>query len=597
MGKAIGHSGRSPLRPVVGAALAFFAPIVLSGPVGLPDSARPGAVRPTEERPALPPAPPGEVMDIPPVIDRPFEADEGPRVAVRQFRLVDARDLPKFKLRVADVQAILDAKLAQKQEYTIGQLQEVADEVTLFYRQKGLILAQAVVPVQTVQGGVVDIQIYEGRLGRVLTEGNSMYSDVVLAGPFKPLIGQPVSKDQIETALLTLSAYPGLTVFGVFQPGQKVGESDLVVRVQEEKRFDVSFRVDNHGLQDTGRGRFRPVVEWNNVTGGADKLSFTVQQTYRPKNNIYWAVDYERYLPFGFHAGLSASRNRFDVGGEFADQKIRGETRQYGLWLDRDWIRSRQSNLTSRLLFDHKFSETRTRGRRINLDRLAVFGLELTGDYVDTRFKGINFATVGYYRGFEDLFGSMGSSAEADHLPPGSRPGRQGGSGTLADGDFDKVFLTASRLQTLLPTTSLLLRTEYQWSNDLLVPLEQYSIGGPDNVRAFPPAQFLADEALFLSVEIIQNLPFIGDKPAFGNRTWGELIQLSAFYDHAIGVLNDPLPSDPQGHENFKGAGVQARFTMPGFIEARLQFAWEVDSDEADNERSPQIWGDFTYRF
>jgi hemolysin activation/secretion protein len=536
-------------------------------------------------------------MEIPPVIDRPFETDEGPRIAVRQFRLVDARDLPRFDIEVADVQALLDAKLAEKQEYTIGQLQEVADAVTTFYREKGLILAQAVVPVQTVQAGVVDIQIYEGRLGRVLAEGNSMYSEELLRGPFAGLIGEPVTKDEIETALLTLSTYPGLTVFGVFQPGQQVGEADLVVRVQEEKRFDVSFRVDNHGLQDTGRARFRPVVEWNNITGTADRVMFTVQQTYRPKNNIYWAIDYDRYLPWGFHGGVSASRNRFDVGGEFAAQKIQGETRLYSVWLERDWIRSRQMNLTSRLTYEHKYSETTTRDAFTNQDRLSVFSLEVTADQVDTRFKGINYGTIGYYRGVNDLFGAMGSSLEVSRRAAGTRSSRQGGSGRFAAGQFDRLFLTASRLQTIRPTTSLLLRTEYQWSDDLLVPMEQYSIGGPDNVRAFPPAQALVDEALFLSVELIQNLPFIGDKPAFGNRTWGELVQISAFYDHAIGVLNDPLPSDPQGHENYKGAGVQARFTMPGFIEARLQFAWEVGSDEAENERSPQIWGDFTYRF
>jgi hemolysin activation/secretion protein len=144
------------------------------------------------------------------------------------------------------------------------------------------------------------------------------------------------------------------------------------------------------------------------------------------------------------------------------------------------------------------------------------------------------------------------------------------------------------------------LRGEYQWSNDLLVAMEQYSVGGPDNVRAFPPAQQLLDRALFLSAEIIHRMPFVGDKPGpeiFGNRTWGELVQISAFYDHAVGRLNDPLSSEPSGHINFKGAGLQLRLTSPGFIESRLMFAWEVGSDEATNERRPQIWGDLTYRF
>lgn len=575
------------------------APAALAGPLGLPDSARPGAVRPEESgRPTMPPAPAGEVMQIPAVIDRPLEVDEGERVVVHQFRLIDARDLPKLGVRVDEVQALVDEQAGKRPEgFTIGQLQEVADVVTRFYRDKGLILAQAVIPVQSVQGGVVDVQIYEGRLGRVLAEGNLMYKEVLLKIPFKGLIGEPVTKNTIETALLQLTDFPGLTVFGVFQPGQQVGTADIVLRVQDEKRLDVAFRVDNHGLQDTGRARFRPVIEWNNVTATADRLSITVQQTYNPKNNNFLSFDYERYFGYGFQAGGFLNKNRFDVGGEFADQDIFGQTKNMGLWIDKDWFRSRQFNLSSRIELDRKESKTLTRGRFTNRDKLAVLGLSAQMDHVDTRFKGINFATAEYSRGFNDIMGAMGSPARALEKPAGVRPGRQGGSGRYAAGQFDKLFLTASRLQTVRPNTSLLLRGEYQWSNDLLVPLEQYSTGGPDNVRAYAPAEFLMDRALFLSAEIIQNMPFITDVRAFGNRTWGELVQISMFYDHAVGRLNDPLDSDPDGYVNFKGAGIQLRFTLPGSIESRLMGAWRVGGDDSENGRHPQIWGDLTYRF
>ena len=62
-------------------------------------------------------------------------------------------------------------RLAERPEgFTVGRLQEVADDVTRYYRDKGLILAQAFVPVQTVDEGIVHIQIMEGVLGRVVTE-------------------------------------------------------------------------------------------------------------------------------------------------------------------------------------------------------------------------------------------------------------------------------------------------------------------------------------------------------------------------------------------------------------------------------------------
>lgn len=574
---------------------------VFAQTVDLPDSARPGAVRPQDQdRQRIPKEPPGEVMEVPPVIERPFEADAGPRVQVERFNLVDAGDLPEHDIDLDEVRALLQDQMADYPDgLTIGQLQGAADAVTNYYRERGLILAQAVVPVQTVDDGVVDIEIYEGRLSRVLAEGNEMYWDDVLREPFRHLIGKPITKDEIESALLQLTDFPGLTVFGVFQPGRQVGTADIVLRVQEESRFDVSYRGDNHGLQETGRGRFRPTVEWNNITGGADRLTLSVQQTYQPKNNTFYSVNYDRYLGRGFSGGVTWTRNIFDVGGEFADQEITGETRQVGAYVEKNWLRSRQMNLSTRLGFATKESNTRTRGRFTNEDNLSVFTFEAVFDNVDTRFRGINFATLELSRGVNDLLDAMGSHLDALDKEVGFRPSRQAGQpdGRFASGQFAKVFLTASRLQTIRPNLSLLLRGEYQWTTDFLVPMEQYSVGGPDNVRAFPPAQILLDRAQFLSAELILNMPFITDVQAFGNRTWGELVQISAFYDHARGRLNKPLPNDPSGNEHFKGAGVQARFTLPGTIESRLIFAWEVGSDEAENERSPQIWGDFTYRF
>ena len=132
--------------------------------------------------------------------------------------------------------------------------------------------------------------------------------------------------------------------------------------------------------------------------------------------------------------------------------------------------------------------------------------------------------------------------------------------------------------------------------------MEQYSVGGPDNVRAYPQGQKLLDRAEFASVELIQNVPFITDKVAFGNRTWGELLQISAFYDFARGRLVRPFAQEDEGYRIFMGAGVQATFNLPGSIESKFISAWDIDiSSRTDtvpnNGKIPQIWGELTYRF
>ncbi|GJM05755.1 MAG: hypothetical protein DHS20C09_17510 [marine bacterium B5-7] len=605
--------------------LLFFSELLIAGPLGLPDSARPGAVRPQVEVPPEQAITSSDnAVDIPALIDRPFDIEEGPFVVVDEFRLLDADDLPKYDINTAEIKTSILQKFRQKQPergFSIGELQEVADEVTRYYRSKGLILSTAVIPVQTVETGIVDIQIYIGRLGRVLAESNERFSESVLRKPFLGLVGEPVTQKSIEAALLTLTDYPGLSVFGVFQPGQKVGEADIVLKVQEEKWYDVAYRVDNQGLQETGRNRFRTVIDWNNPTGFADKLSVTYQQTYNPKNNDFWAIDYEIFLGRGFTLGGNLFKNRFDIGGEFKANKISAQTDNRAIYIDKSFIRSRQKNLSSKLSFTSKNSTTRTQGQQTNTDRLSVLAIEANYDSVDTfhPFRplvqlisksasdnfggGLNFATLTYSRGFNDVFGAMGS--DGDQLAfnaAGSRSSRRGGSGRLAEGQFDKLNGNYQRLQLITKNQSLLFKTEFQWTNDILAPLEQYSVGGPDNVRGYPDAEGLFDRAYFFSFEYIFNAPFIADVPAFQNRTWGELLQFSVFYDFATAQQNDPLDTaadrNTSGHwVTFKSVGMGLRFNLPGSIESRLMYATELGSEIPNDGRFGHIWGDFTYSF
>ncbi len=273
----------------------------------LPPAARPGAIRPGEDRKIIPEPPPAALFEVPPVIDRPLDIDDGEKVVVTRFVVEGANDRAEFEINAQDVQGIADAKLGERRDgFTVGRLQEVADEITKYYRAHGLILAQAFIPVQAVESGEVTIQIMEGMLGRVVAEDNEMYKEETLQTPFRALVGQPVTKEAIESALLTVSDYPGQSSFGVFQPGVRVGTADMVIKVQEEKRFGVSFRGDNHGITETGQNRYLAKFDFNNITGQGDRFTGVAQHTAVPGNTFFYAMDYDHRR---FDA-LGASRAR-----------------------------------------------------------------------------------------------------------------------------------------------------------------------------------------------------------------------------------------------------------------------------------------------
>ena len=569
---------------------------------------------------------PGTPFEVPALIDRPLDIEEGPYVRINAFNLIDAEDYPEHEVSIDEINStILDTLLKEQpgRGFSIGELQEVADEVPRYYRTKGLILSTAVIPVQTITDGTVDIQVFIGKLGRVVAEGNKKFHLNTLEKPFKKLIGQPVTQHEIEEALLILTDFAGLSVFGAFRPGIKVGEADIVLKVQQEKPYDVDYRLDTHGLKETGINRFRTIVNWNNPTGGADRVTVTIQQTYNPKLNNYWSIDYKRYLGSGFTFGTGIFRNFFKIGGDLAANDIAAATINRSVYLEKSFTRGRQRNFSSRISLTQKISKTTTQAVQTNIDRLAVLSLALNYDSVDTihplrpiyraLFKdtpegyggGLNFLTVTWSRGFNDVLGAMGSSGDqfAEGTVASARSGRRGNAaGEVAEGQFEKVTLSYQRLQLLAKSQSLMFATEAQWSNDLLSNQELYSIGGPENVRGFPDAQGLFDRAFFFKLEYILNAPFgLASRPAFMNRTWGEVLQFSVFYDFATATNNDPLSNtDPNQQNrwiNFKSIGLGLRFNIPGRINSRLMYANKVGVDHPNDNRYGRLWADFTYSF
>jgi hemolysin activation/secretion protein len=553
-----------------------------------------GGLQPQFAPPTPTPPPAEETFPIPPVIERPLGVEEGPRVVVRSFVLDGAVDRPEQGIRVQDLQALLDARRGARPDgFSIGQLQETANEITNYYRQRGYVLAQAFVPEQTVADGVVTIRVLEGRVGRLVVENNQLYSPEVLTRPFSELEGQPATNAAVEEGFLRLADYPGLSAFGIFRPGAEVGTADLVINVQKEKRFEAALQFDNHGFESTGELRVFGDFTWNNPTGAADRLSLRALQTIDPAEQWYGFIDYARPI-FGPEnlLGVNVSRNDFQVPAQLQAAGVEGYSVIGDLYLRHSFVRSRQLNLYGLLDFARKHSRLDDEAGAFENDEddLSVLGLELGFDHVDTRFQGINQGSIRVSQGIPSFLGSMDRDGDGHST-------RVGGSGDQAGGDFTVVAFSLARLQSIAAHHSLLLRLEGQYSEDLLTSLEQMSLGGPYSVRAYSISEYLADTAIFASAEWIMDAPGFADKPAFAGRTWGEVFQVSLFLDYAHGELNDPIEEQEESDAEFGGYGLGLQLGLTDKFLARLDLSNKLTRRDPANDRDTQYWFSLRYEF
>ena len=152
-------------------------------------------------------------------------------------------------------------------------------------------------------------------------------------------------------------------------------------------------------------------------------------------------------------------------------------------------------------------------------------------------------------------------------------------------------------MQRLAEDISLLLRTEGQWSPSLLTSLEQFNIGGPASVRAYPVADALFDSGVFGSLELTVNAPGFSQVPAFGGLTWGQVLRVSFFSDFAYGHTNDAFVSE-RANASFYGYGTGLAFGIPGELQGRVQYARPFPGAEPTSDgEDDRWWFELTYQF
>jgi hemolysin activation/secretion protein len=175
--------------------------------------------------------------------------------------------------------------------------------------------------------------------------------------------------------------------------------------------------------------------------------------------------------------------------------------------------------------------------------------------------------------GLEDFLGSMDSNGNENS-------GRAGGSGDFAGGGFSKIAFSYSRIQPISELNSLMFSFRGQMSSDLLTSLEQFSLGGPDTIRAYPVAEALMDEAYLFSVEWMAYAS--PDIP----QTLLKNLRLSVFYDYAVGSQNDPLLNEIES-VSFSGFGGSAQMEPYDQFELKITLAFDLGDEPSDNMSLP----------
>lgn len=502
---------------------------------------------------------------------------------------IGAQDMPD-RVTPKNLQRLINIIKLQNAErgMSYGDLEEIAAEITGFYRRQGLFLAQVQIPAQDVVDGVVSLSVQEGRLGKVVAHDNERYRDSTLASPFEQHIGELVNHADIEEGMYLLNDLPGLNVTGYFSPGDNPGETALNLKVRDEQAWKFALRADNHGSTFTGDKRTYALFDWMNPLGYGDALTLGFLKSHTPGNSNLGQLRYSfPVLSPRTRVEFSADYNVFKLTGDDDDiinrLELEGINKTYAASIDHKWHRSRDFNLSSGLSFTDKETdmdsvvETYRGGDHVRGGELGLYV-----DSLGSSMRMLNIANVKLQYG--------------QHQNP------------VADGrgdDFYKFALdTNSLFFVLLPFTDaesrLVLKSRWQYAERLLPAFEQLSLGGANGVRAYSVRDYSADQAGLVSAEWYFNLPEALNPNVGGGNRLNDVFQWGLLADAGYGSVVNFEADGSNSWARLAGAGLIFKFSWNELFAAQLSIAQPLDAVSSNeligaDADSAQVFADFTF--
>jgi hemolysin activation/secretion protein len=398
----------------------------------------------------------------------------------------------------AQVQAVLKPYL--KVSLTFADLQKACDAITALYRQNGYSV-QAVVLPQSIPktGGTVRLRITEAKLSSVVVNtpnGPSRFGAkrvekyITNANP----IGESLNLNRIERALIILNETPGVMVSSQLEAGKQLGDTDLNVNLADAPLLQGRVALNNYGSRTTGANQATVALALNNLTGIGDQAAL---------NGI--ASEGSQYIQGAYSLPGSADGLRLGVSGTYLQYKNvsnyvypngnNGDAWTTGFSAAYPLIRTQSSNLNASLGYDiksylNKFMATNTTNSAYNI-RNVVAGL--SGNAYDGFGGGaINDGSVSITFGSLDILSTS-----------------IGGYGLYTPSQFTKFNASGSRNQSLDAEgqTSLYMALSGQLASVELNSAEQFYLGGPYGVRAYPVAQGGGTQGGLATIELRHKLP------------------------------------------------------------------------------------------
>ena len=457
---------------------------------------------------------------------------------------------------VTDSKILSDTEIQSITDSVIGKfvsfedLEKLVQDFNYAYATKGYVTARAFLPPQTIQDGVVRINLVEGLVGEVSVDNNKWTSENYIKKRISAKKGDIFQIVELEQDILKFNKYNnGIKLKANLVKGEQIGTTDIKLQADETFPFHITALMDNAGRKTIGELRGGLMAQADSLFKQRDRLTIG---SYASRHSVTPFADYN--IPvnkYDGRVGFLFSSSYAQIGeGPYKIFDIESRSYNYSLYYTHPLIRKPNFELNGYVGANYKQASTAFGGYTINTDKIASIEAALNAR-LDTK-KGIWYLNQGVYQAFP-----------------------------LFDKDLKYFKYTGSliRLHDFGHGIVGQLRGMYQFSPQDIIPyIDQFQAGGLATIRGYSEGLLIGRSGYIISTELMfpiapqqitikkksekRQIPFIG-----------RYVKGIAFVDHA-GVY--PFKGEGPGARSYSQAdymlsmGLGLRISLPGDATARL---------------------------
>ena len=445
-------------------------------------------------------------------------------------------------------------------EVSFAELLQARSAITQLYVSRGYVTSGAFIPPQTLEGGVVKIEVIEGSLEDINITGTRRLQPSYIRSRIRLATSTPLNVPRLLEGLQLLQLDPLIeSISADLQAGTRPGTSLLQIQVAEADTFSVTPSIDNGRSPSVGSFRRQLEVRQANLIGFGDSLQVGYNNTDGSNG-----IDASYTIPLNPRNGtlrlFYGTTSSSIIDPDFEVLSIDANSRYYEVSYRQPVFQSSSEE------FALGITASRQESRAEFLEENLPFPSLGADENGRTKVSALRFFQEWTQRNSHQVLAARSQVSLGLNLL----------DSTINEGTPDSRFLSwrgqGQWVRLLAPDTLLLVRGDVQLADGSLLPSEQFGLGGQETVRGYRQDALLTDNGALLSSEL--RIPILRVPSVKG------LLQVTPFVD--MGTTWNSAGEDPNPN-SLIGAGVGLLWRMDDTFSARLDWGIPLIRIESSN--------------